>query len=486
MATLPSTAAPPVDLGPSATEDPYGRVVFVDGQGTRLQRDLLRGTVLVGSAHGCNLRLRAADVSAQHCLIFHDQRGLAVRDLGSAAGTLLNGQSVREMWLRDGDRLQVGGFELLVESNLDDPAPTGWKLEEYLLVELLGSGGMSWLFGARHETTGHKRAIKLLPSKFSQRMFDHFEREAKVGIGLVHPQIIRTERIVSWRQHWFIVLELFEGASLAELVELHGPLPWQLACHFIRQAALGAHYLHGAGIVHRDLKPGNLLVAYDGNLKIIDFGLALLQGEDLSHERVDGKSQILGTADYISPEQTRDSGRIDGRADVYSLGCVFYYLLTGQPLFSRSTVSEKVKAHRQEALPPLGDLLPELPAALRETLTSMLAKNVDDRPGTAQVVAERLAAWSVRQPVDFDFPQLLRARWVQAHRRLKEWANRQQSVLLDDSADGLGDSPIPGATSASSSNGGRLVELAIFDSILRGQSPGVPRIETRVQNGIEI
>lgn len=476
MTILPQSTERPTDEARSSDDEPYGRVVFIDHQGTKLQRDLLRGSLLVGSAHGCNLRLRSNDVAPQHCLIFRDPHGLMVRDLGSSTGTLLNGQPIREMWLRGGDHLQVGGFELIVESNLADPAPPGWKLEDYLLVELLGSGGMSWLFGCRHAAKGYKRAIKLLPSRYSQRMFDHFQREAKVGVGLVHPQIIRTERIVSWQNHWFIVLELFEGASLSELVELHGPLPWQLACHLIRQAALGAHYLHGAGIVHRDLKPGNLLVAYDGNLKIIDFGLALLQGEDLSHERVDGKSQILGTADYISPEQTRDSSQIDGRADVYSLGCVLYFLLTGQPLFSRKTVSEKVRAHRQEAPPPLRELLPELPASVQETLVAMLAKNVDDRPATAEEVANRLAPWSVRQPVEFDFPKLLRSRWVQAHRRLKEWVGRQQNALLDDSSDDLTnhDSESNGQRRSSSN---RPVELAIFDAILHSQSPGVPRLK---------
>lgn len=219
----------------------------------------------------------------------------------------------------------------------------GFFFDDYKLLEVLGVGGMGWLYAGEEMSTGRKVALKVLADRFKEDrgMVARFELEAKAGMGLTHPNIVRTLKVSQAGDVHYMVMEFVEGIGLHEFVGLHGRVKWQQACDFIRQAALGLHHTHRAGIIHRDVKPPNLLVEHEGNVKIVDFGLALLGKEtredEFSLAMIFGHD-CLGTADYMAPEQSRDSFSVDPRADVYGLGCTFYAILSGKvPYPAKST-----------------------------------------------------------------------------------------------------------------------------------------------------
>ena len=189
-------------------------------------------------------------------------------------------------------------------------------------------------------------------------------------------------------------MEYVEGQDLRRMVEEQGPLDYRKAADFIRQAAEGLTHAHAAGFVHRDIKPANLLVDPNGVLKILDLGLAqfTFEGED-AWQSPEGQQSAVGTADYVAPEQVMDSRNVDGRADIYSLGYTFYFLLTGRRPFPKSTLVELLMAHRVENPEPISNLRPDVPLELIEIIDRMTAKTPDLRFQTAKDVAERLQAW---------------------------------------------------------------------------------------------
>jgi WD40 repeat protein/tRNA A-37 threonylcarbamoyl transferase component Bud32 len=277
------------------------------------------------------------------------------------------------------------------------PAGTGGlpAVEGYEVLEELGRGGMGVVYKARHLRLDKVVALKVLPARAQDapERVARFLREMKAIGSLDHPNVVEAHDAGVAAGTVYLVMKLIEGTDLAQLVRQRGPLPVAEVCDLARQAALGLDYLHGRGLVHRDLKPSNLMRTPDGTLKILDLGLARWRTEAASDDDLTGAGQVLGTADYLAPEQVRRAAPVDSRADLYGLGGTLFYLLTGRAPFAHHPGSfAKLEAHCTEAPPDVRGLRPEVPAALAELVSRLLAKKPEDRPQTPGEVRDRLRA----------------------------------------------------------------------------------------------
>lgn len=308
----------------------------------------------------------------------------------------------------------------------------GFFIGNYKALEILGSGGMGRLYVAEDLLSGQKVAVKLLPERHEgdAGMLTRFRLEARAGLKLNHPNVVKAYKFDKmdgiYGDIYYLVMEFVEAISLEELIALNGPCPWPQACDFIRQAGAGLQHAHDSGIIHRDVKPANLLVDHQGNVKVLDFGLSLWdrEGDEFSLAMIFGHD-CLGTADYIAPEQTIDSYKVDARADVYSLGCTFYSALTGKVPFGVTKTSQKLEAHRTQRVRPVGEVVKNIPPQVAAIVEKMLAKEPDDRFRTTAEVCQALARFAKRQPARFNFPKVLSLRAALARKRLA--ALRKQS-----------------------------------------------------------
>ncbi len=262
---------------------------------------------------------------------------------------------------------------------------------KYKLLDHLGAGGMGSVFLCEHKSMRRRVAIKVLPVAQAKdpASLERFYREARAVAALDHPNIVRAHDIDHDGRYHFLVLEYVEGASLQEIVKRGGPMDVTRAAHYVRQAALGLHHAHLAGLVHRNVKPSNLLVDRQGVVKILDMGLArFFYDEEDGLTQQHDEHNILGTADYLAPEQAINSHAVDIRADVYSLGATFYFLLAGKPPFGDGTVAQKLVWHQMRAPTPVRDARPETPEGLAAIVAKMMAKAPAERYQTPAEVYE--------------------------------------------------------------------------------------------------
>jgi serine/threonine protein kinase len=273
----------------------------------------------------------------------------------------------------------------------------------YVVLGKIGEGGMGQVFKAKHRRMERVVALKVLPSAVSQdeRAVQRFQREVKAVARLSHPNIVTAYDADECNGVHFLVMEFVEGCDLASLVQQQGPLPIDQAVDCIVQAARGLEYAHRQGIIHRDIKPANLLVSGrvvsgDHQVKVLDLGLARFaaaaDGPAAVPETDTGLTHsgwVLGTADYMAPEQALNAKQADHRADVYSLGCSLYWLLTGRPLYAGQTVVEKIVAHREQPIPSVRPARADVPEDLEAIFRKMVAKDPADR---YQSMTEVLAA----------------------------------------------------------------------------------------------
>ncbi|MGE3804933.1 MAG: protein kinase [Gemmataceae bacterium] len=263
----------------------------------------------------------------------------------------------------------------------------GLVLGNYLLTDKLGEGGMGLVYKAVHRRMKRVVALKVLSPAFTrdQGMLERFQREVEAAARLVHPNIVAAYDADEAQQTHFLVMEFVPGQDLSSYVRAKGALPVADAVACIVQAGRGLAHAHQAGVIHRDIKPHNLLRTTDaaGQLlvKVLDMGLARFEGGANAGPAKDltDSGSIMGTCDYIAPEQAINTKRADHRADIYSLGCTLYYLLTAQPMFGGETAMEKFLAHQNEPIPPLRVVRPDVPEPLEATYTRMVAKKVEDR-----------------------------------------------------------------------------------------------------------
>jgi tRNA A-37 threonylcarbamoyl transferase component Bud32 len=266
----------------------------------------------------------------------------------------------------------------------------------YEILGRVGRGGMGVVYKARHQRLDKVVALKVLPARAqdSPERIARFLREMKAIGSLDHGNVVEAHDAGEHAGTVYLVMKFIEGTDLARLVRRQGLLPVAEACDLARQAALGLEYLHGRGLVHRDLKPPNLMRTPEGTVKILDLGLARWRaapsGDDLT-----AVGQVLGTADYLAPEQVRRAATVDVRADLYALGGTLFYLLTCRaPFAHHEGLYEKLEAHCTEAPPDVQQLRPEVPTALAELVGRLLAKKPEDRPQTPAEVAAALAPFA--------------------------------------------------------------------------------------------
>lgn len=273
----------------------------------------------------------------------------------------------------------------------------GFFLGKYKLLGHLGSGGMSQVFLAEHVLMQRRVAIKILPK---QRVNDssylaRFHREAQAAATLDHRNIVRAYDLDSEGDLHYFVMEYIEGRDLQKIVKEDGPLDFVRAADYIRQSAEGLAHAHAAGLIHRDVKPANLFVDPKNVVKVLDLGLALVADEQRASLTVMNDENVLGTADYLAPEQALDSHGVDARADIYSLGCALYYLLTGHAPFPDGTLPQRLMAHQKQTPPSILNDRPDAPADLIEICTKMMAKKAAERYQSAVEVAQALSGWLV-------------------------------------------------------------------------------------------
>ncbi len=289
----------------------------------------------------------------------------------------------------------------------------------YRILAVLGVGGMGAVYQAEHRLMERPVALKVIARQLvdDPAAVARFRREVKAAARLSHPNIVQAFDADQAGDLHFLVMEYVEGTDLARLIAERGPLPVARACSYIRQAALGLQHAFEHGMVHRDIKPHNLMRTPKGQIKILDFGLARFVRECAPTEELDETEttdlpssndptgddmvtqfgSVMGTADFIAPEQAQDTHSADIRADIYSLGCTLYYLLAGQSPFPDGSFADKLQAHRDKQPRPLSELRRDLPPPLLRILERMLAKDPDQRYQTPAEVAQALAPFT-RKP----------------------------------------------------------------------------------------
>lgn len=328
-----------------------------------------------------------------------DLEDSVVRDLRGASGDEL-GPSCPDLesQLREAEGLsrQVWQDQAKGGDSLDElPA----RLGQYELLERLGQGGMGTVYKALHTRLKRPVTLKVLPK---DRMEDvqavaRFQREMEAVGRLDHPHLVRAFDAGEANGQPYLAMEFLEGLDLARLVRRSGPLSVANACEAVRQAALGLQHAHEHGLVHRDIKPSNLLLTAAGQVKVLDLGLARLTSDESLADDMTGSGQLLGTGDFIAPEQGQDPRQADARSDLYALGCTLYFLLAGEAPFGRApydTFLQKVLAHAQEPLPPIPSQRADLSADLVAILGKLTAKAPSERFQTAAEVAQALEAYT--------------------------------------------------------------------------------------------
>jgi len=271
-------------------------------------------------------------------------------------------------------------------------APLG-KLGDYQLLEKLGEGGMGTVYKAIHAKLGRMVALKVLSKdrRWDQHAVARFDREMKAVGAVDHPNIVRATDAREVEGTRFLVMEYVEGLDLNALGRACHPIAIADVCEIVRQAALGLQEVHRHNLVHRDVKPSNLMVTPQGVVKLLDLGLARLEFDRPTDDEVTETGAALGTVDYMAPEQVSDSRSVDIRADIYSLGCTFYKLLSGRTPFAgpeRKGLAERLAAHAREPVPPIRQFRGDVPAEVVQILGQMLEKDPNKRFSTPVEVAD--------------------------------------------------------------------------------------------------
>jgi serine/threonine protein kinase len=274
----------------------------------------------------------------------------------------------------------------------------GFQIGSYLILDQIGTGGMGQVYLAEHVAMRRLVALKVFPpySADDDVAKERFLREARAAAALDHPNIVRVFDLCQEGRLLYLVMEYVDGISLQALVARHGPLDVSAACHYARQVAYGLQHAHELGFVHRDIKPANLLLDRAGVLRILDLGLVRSAADADSGltSQLDSKS-ILGTADYVAPEQAVDSSNVDIRADLYSLGATLYFMLAGRPLFPEGRTAQKLMWQQMKDPTPIVKLRPEVPSEMAAVVHKLLEKKPEHRYATPLEVFDALAEWDL-------------------------------------------------------------------------------------------
>jgi serine/threonine protein kinase len=269
---------------------------------------------------------------------------------------------------------------------------------QYEVLRELGRGGMGVVYLARHRLSGRLEVLKVMNKHLLARpgSRERFLREIQSAARLDHPNVVKMYTALEMGELMVLVMEYVEGESLAEYVKRQGPLPVAHACYYVQQAALGLQHAYEKKMVHRDIKPQNLILSREGKkhiVKVLDFGLAKATREKAEQTELTGEGAMLGTPDFVAPEQTLDAANADIRADIYSLGCTLYYLLTGAAPFKGRSLYEVLQAHHSMEAKPLNLIRPEIPEELAAVVRKMMAKEPAKRYQTPAEVVQALSVF---------------------------------------------------------------------------------------------
>ncbi|MGE0759911.1 MAG: protein kinase, partial [Pirellulaceae bacterium] len=300
---------------------------------------------------------------------------------------------------------------------------------------------MGTVYKAHHAALDRIVAIKVMRLVKEPRAVTRFRREIRAAARLVHPNIVHATDADEANGTHYLVMEFVEGTDLAAYVRERGPLSVETAIQFLLQAAQGLEHAHQRGVVHRDMKPSNLLLDRDGTVKVLDMGLARLDSADGEQDQLTGTGQVMGTVDFMAPEQAQNTKQADARVDIYSLGVTLWYLLTGRILYSGDSVLSKLLAHQRDPIPSLHEACPQASRELERVFTKMVAKSPDDRYcSMSTVIADlrscltALSPSPVRQASDFPTAQnqhvALSIRPAVGARRLRHPPKRPTSIVL--------------------------------------------------------
>lgn len=278
---------------------------------------------------------------------------------------------------------------------------------DYVVLDKLGQGGMGTVLLAKHRRMDRQVAIKILPvtTLDSKAAVARFYQEVKVAAQLTHPNIVHAYDAGEHHGFQYLVMEYVSGHDLARVLSELGPIPPMLALDYVTQAAAGLEYAHRKGVVHRDIKPSNLLLDDEGTIKVLDMGLARIGGgafDDEASAALTTTGQMMGTVEYMSPEQAEDTRVADARSDIYSLGCTLYRLITGNGPFTRDTVVKTILAHRDAPIPSIAMGFPEDPV-IDNLFRKMIAKDPGDRFQSTTMLLGALRAIADGEPM-FEMP----------------------------------------------------------------------------------
>ncbi|HVW02005.1 MAG TPA: protein kinase [Planctomycetaceae bacterium] len=283
----------------------------------------------------------------------------------------------------------------------------GLILGDYVILEKLGAGGMGLVFKAQHRRMKRLVALKLLAPSITQsrRAVERFQREVEAAAKLVHSNIVTAYDAGEHNQVHYLVMEFVDGRNLEEIVKTRGPLSVRRAMNYTLQAARGLLHAHQQGVVHRDIKPANLLLDQKDAIKVLDMGLARIRDAQEYLDEIEGESTsdssseltqagaVFGTLDFMAPEQADSTRDADHRADIYSLGCTLYYVLTGRAVYRVSKDADslaKIAAHREAPVPSLRTTRGDVPAELDRIFQKMLAKDIENRFQSMEAVVSAL------------------------------------------------------------------------------------------------
>jgi serine/threonine protein kinase len=322
-------------------------------------------------------------------------------------------ESVRRLETLNGGSLPEDGAsvaEHLIQENhltrwhcekLFDKKYKGFFLGKYKLLGHLGTGGMSSVYLAEHRLMRQCRAIKVLPkSRVADSSYlARFQREAQATATLRHRNIVRAYDVDNEGDTHYLVMEYVAGSDLNSLVKERAPefLDYVTVADYVAQAADGLQHAHDNNLIHRDIKPANLLVDDKGVVKILDLGLALFSSDEAASLTIAHNENVLGTADYLAPEQALNSHDVDARADIYALGCTLYFLLTGHPPFPEGSLAQRIAKHQTQFPADIRLDRPDCPRELLDLANRMMQKRKERRIQTAREVAEKLRNWLATQ-----------------------------------------------------------------------------------------
>jgi serine/threonine protein kinase len=308
-----------------------------------------------------------------------------------------NAQELADQFIKQGKLSRFQAHKLL------QGAALGLMLGPYQILTPIGRGGMGSVYLALDSRSGQRLALKVLPPKKAlaeERYLARFRREMELSQRVRHANVALTYEVGESNGVHYIAMEYIPGVSLHRLVNKEGPLTVGRAARLFAEVCSGLEHAHSQGLIHRDLKPSNIMVTPNDHAKILDLGLALMEGEVAEDSQViGGHGYVVGSMDYIAPEQIQDATGVDVRADIYSLGCSLYHALAGRPPFPGGDNRLKIKRHRFDEPEPITRINPKVPEEFAGLIRKMMAKKPERRFASAYDVRGELLAWASGDPV---------------------------------------------------------------------------------------